>query len=258
MVASAPSPVNTGGVVSSIVIVCETGVAALPAQSIAVQVLVTVPSPQPSRVVTSEKLITTAGSQLSLTVGAVNTGVAGHWMVASAPSPVKTGGVVSSIVIVCETGVAALPAQSIAVQVLITVPSPHASRVVTSEKLITTAGSQLSLTVGAVNDAVAGHSIVASAPSPVNTGGVVSSIVMVCDTGVAALPAQSIAVHVLITVPSPHASRVVTSKKLITTAGSQLSLTVGAVKDAVAGHSIVASAPSPVKTGGVVSSIVMV
>src|SRR5688572_12323342 len=179
MVASAPSPVNTGGVVSSIVIVCETGVAALPAQSIAVQVLVTVPSPQPSRVVTSEKLITTAGSQLSLTVGAVNTGVAGHWMVASAPSPVKTGGVVSSIVIVWETGVAALPAQSIAVQVLVTVPSPHASRVVTSEKLITTAGSQLSLTVGAVNDAVAGHSMVASAPSPVNTGGVVSSIVMV-------------------------------------------------------------------------------
>src|SRR5688572_8309792 len=258
MVASAPSPVKTGGVVSSIVMVWDTGVAALPAQSIAVQVLVTVPTPHASRVVTSEKLITTAGSQLSLTVGAVKDAVAGHSMVASAPSPLNTGGVVSSIVIVCETGVAALPAQSIAVQVLVTVPTPHASRVVTSEKLITTAGSQLSLTVGAVKDAVAGHSMVASAPSPVKTGGVVSSIVMVWETGVAALPAQSIAVQVLVTVPTPHASRVVTSEKLITTAGSQLSLTVGAVKDAVAGHSMVASAPSPVKTGGVVSSIVMV
>src|SRR5688572_30894717 len=158
-------------------------------------------------------------------------------MVASAPSPVKTGGVVSSIVMVWDTGVAALPAQSIAVQVLVTVPTPHASRVVTSEKLITTAGSQLSLTVGAVKDAVAGHSMVASAPSPLNTGGVVSSIVIVCETGVAALPAQSIAVQVLVTVPTPHASRVVTSEKLITTAGSQLSLTVGAVKDAETGHS---------------------
>src|SRR5687767_15257462 len=100
--------------------------------------------------------------------------------------------------------------------------------------------------------------MVASAPSPLKTGGVVSSIVMVCDTGVAALPAQSIAVQVLVTVPTPHASRVVTSKKLITTAGSQLSLTVGIVKDAVSGHDIVASAPPPFKTGDVVSSIVMV
>src|SRR5688572_32866315 len=100
-------------------------------------------------------------------------------MVASAPSPVKTGGVVSSIVMVWDTGVAALPAQSIAVQVLVTVPTPHASRVVTSEKLITTAGSQLSLTVGAVNDAVAGHSMVASVGRAVRRGRVVSSIVMV-------------------------------------------------------------------------------
>src|SRR5688572_33003029 len=96
--------------------------------------------------------------------------------------------------------------------------------------------------------------MVASAPSPLKTGGVVSSIVMVCETGVAALPAQSIAVHVLVTVPTPHASRVVTSLKLITTAGSQLSLTVGAVKKAVAGHSIVASAPSPLNKIGIASS----
>src|SRR6187402_2601652 len=179
MVASAPSPVNTGGVVSSMVMVCDTVAATLPAQSIAVHVLVTVPSPHASRIEASVKLITTAGSQLSLTVGSAKTGVAGHWIVASAPSPLNTGGVVSSIVMVCDTGVAALPAQSIAVHVLVTVPSPHASRIVASVKLITTAGSQLSLTVGSINTGEAGHWIVASAPSPLNTGGVVSSMVIV-------------------------------------------------------------------------------
>src|SRR6187455_3689758 len=119
---------------------------------------------------------------------------------------------------VCDTGVAALPAQSIAVHVLVTVPSPHASRILASVKLITTAGSQLSVTIGAVNIGDAGHWIVASAPSPLSTGGVVSSIVIVCVTGVAALPAQSIAVHVLVIVPSPHASRIEASVKLIITA----------------------------------------
>src|SRR4029453_4565609 len=123
----------------------------------------------------------------------------------------STGGDVSSIVTVCDTGVAALPAQSTAVHVLVIVPSPHASRFVTSLELITTFGSHASLSVGLVNTGVAGHSIVTSAPLPLSNGGVVSSIVTVCETGVAALPEQSIAVHVLTTVPRPHASRFVTS-----------------------------------------------
>src|SRR4029453_15772581 len=115
---------------------------------------------------------------------------------------------------VCVTGFAALPAQSTAVHVLVTVPRPHASRFVTSLELITTFGSHASDTVGSVNAAVAGHSIVTSAPWPLSTGGVVSSIVTVCVTGAAALPAQSIAVHVLVIVPSPHASRFDTSDEL--------------------------------------------
>src|SRR4029434_994195 len=130
-----------------------------------------------------------------------------------------------------------------AVHVLVTVPSPHASRFVTSLELITTLGSHASLTVGSVNAVVAGHSIVTSAPCPLKIGGVVSSMVMVCVTGIAAFPAQSTAVHVRVTVPRPHASRFVTSLELITTFGSQASLTVGSVNAAVAGHSIVTSDP---------------
>src|SRR4029453_10105700 len=224
----------------------------------AVHVLVTVPRPQASRFDTSDELIVTFGSHASLTVGSVNAAVAGHSMVTSAPWPESTGGVVSSIVTVCETGVAALPAQSTAVHVLVIVPSPQASRFVISLELITTFGSHASLTDGSVNAVVAGHSTVTSAPWPLSIGGVVSSIVTVCVTGVAALPAQSTAVHVLVIVPSPHASRFDTSDELITTFGSHASLTVGSVNVAVAGHSMVTSAPWPLSIGGVVSSMVTV
>src|SRR6187549_1448099 len=156
----------------------------------AVHVLVTIPSPHASRVGVSVKLITTFGSHASVTVGAMNAAVAGHSIVPSGPWPERTGGVVSSIVIVWLTGVAAFPAQSIAVHVLVTVPSPHASRLLTSLELIVTFGSHASLTVGSVNAGVAGHSIVPSGPWPESTGGVVSSIVITCETGVAAFPAQ--------------------------------------------------------------------
>src|SRR6188472_3669727 len=209
----------------------------------AVHVLVTVPRPHASRVGVSVKLITTFGSHASVTVGDMNAALAGHSIVPSGPWPESTGGVVSSIVIVWLTGVAALPAQSIAVHVLVTVPSPHASRVGVSVKLITTFGSHASETVGAMNAALAGHSIVPSGPWPERTGGVVSSIVMVWLTGIAALPAQSIAVHVLVTVPRPHASSVGVSVKFITTPGSHASVTVGAMNAVLVGHSIVPSGP---------------
>src|SRR4030095_9263791 len=147
------------------------------------------------------------------------------------------------MVTVCVTGIVALPAQSTAVHVLVIVPSPHASRFVTSLELITTFGSHASLTIGSVNADVAGHSIVTSTPCPLSTGGVVSSIVMVCVTGVAALPAQSTAVQVLVIVPSPHASRFDMSEELIVTMKSQTSLTIGSVNTGVDGHSIVPSGP---------------
>src|SRR5215212_541840 len=102
------------------VIVCDT-VAVLPAQSVAVQVRVIVPVLQVPRFELSTDVITGFGSQLSVAVGAVNAAVAGHWIVASSPWPLSTGGVVSSMVIVCDT-VAVLPTQSVAVQVRVTVP----------------------------------------------------------------------------------------------------------------------------------------
>ena len=118
--------------------------------------------------------------------------------------------------------------------------------------------SQLSVAIGAVNTGDAGHSIVPSAPWPLNTGGVVSSIVIVCDTVIALLPAQSVAVHVLVTVPVPHASRLNASVDIITGDRSQLSVTTGSVNTGDAGHWIVASDPWPLNTGGVVSSVVIV
>src|SRR5215212_7699907 len=137
------------------VIVCDT-VAVLPAQSVAVQVRVTVPVLQVPRFVLSTDVITGFGSQLSVAVGAVNTAVAGHWIVASSPCPLSTGAVVSSMVMVCDT-VAVLPAQSVAVQVRVTVPVLHVPRFVLSTDVITGFGSQLSVAVGAVNAAEAGH-----------------------------------------------------------------------------------------------------
>ena len=57
-----------------------------------------------------------------------------------------------------------------------------------------------SLAVGAVNDGVAVHSIVASAPAVPITGGVVSVTVIVCVLVADVLPQASIASQVLVCV----------------------------------------------------------
>ena len=59
------------------------------------------------------------GSQVSLAVGAVNPGVAGHSIVALAPAAERVGGVVSATVMVWLTVVEALPEQSVAYHVLV-------------------------------------------------------------------------------------------------------------------------------------------
>ena len=65
---------------------------------------------------------------------------------------------------------------------------------------------QTSDAVGAVNDGVAVHSIVASAPADPIEGAVLSVCVMVCDLVTEELPQASIALHVLVVVitqPAP-------------------------------------------------------
>ena len=62
-------------------------------------------------------MITGLGSQLSVAVGAVKLGVAGHAIVSGPPWPARTGAVWSSTVIVWLTGSEMFPQASVAVQV---------------------------------------------------------------------------------------------------------------------------------------------
>src|SRR5205809_675040 len=101
MVACAPAAPMVGGVVSITLIVWLTVPEWLPQASVASQILVSVKTPgHVPGVVTSLTRLTVAPPQVSLAVGGVNEGVAGHWMVASAPCPPMVGGVVSTMVIV--------------------------------------------------------------------------------------------------------------------------------------------------------------
>ena len=58
----------------------------------------------------------------------------------------------------------------------------HPFTTVTSVSWLTVAPLQASVAVGGVNDGEAVHSIVALAPAALITGGVVSTMVMTCDT----------------------------------------------------------------------------
>src|ERR1043165_2504049 len=127
--------------------------------------------------VASPKIFTVAPLQVSLAVGAVNDGVAVHSMVAGARAAPIVGGVVSTIVIVWDTVAEWLPQTSVASQLRVMVVV-HPLTEVASPKIFTVAPLQASLAVGAVNDGVAVHSIVAGAPAAPIVGGVVSTIVI--------------------------------------------------------------------------------
>ena len=69
--------------------------------------------------VTSANVTVGVASQVSVAVGAGNTGVAGHWMGEVAGGQVIVGGMVSTTTTVCEQ-LAELPQSSVAVQVRVT------------------------------------------------------------------------------------------------------------------------------------------
>ena len=124
----------------------------------------------------------------------MNVGVAVHSIVALAPAVPITGGVVSVTVIVCVLVALVLPQASIALQVFVSLYDPaHVPAVVTSLSCCTVAPLHASLAVGAVNDGVAVHSIVALAPADPIVGGVVSVTVIVCVLVALVLPQASIA-----------------------------------------------------------------
>jgi hypothetical protein len=132
----------------------------------------------------------------------------------------------------------------------------QAPGVVTSLNVIV-AVPHASLAVGEEKKGVTVHSIVTSAPTPLMTGAVLSSTVIVCEA-VAVLPQPSVAVHVLVMEYSPaQAPGVVTSAKL-KLAVPHASLAVGEENEGVTVHSIVTSAPTPLMAGAVLSSTVIV
>src|SRR5204863_4126910 len=88
---------------------------------------------------------------------------------------------------------------SVASHVLV-ITIPHAVSVVVLLNKFTVVPLQASVAVGAVNDGVPVHSIVASAPAAPITGGVVSTIVIVCVLVAEWLLHASVASHVLVIV----------------------------------------------------------
>src|SRR3989442_1623946 len=88
------------------------------------------------------------GSQLSLTVGCLNTGVWSHSMVCGPPTP-EISGLVVSVTVMVWLAVLVLPHPSLAVQVRVMLfACGQAPGAVPSAKLRLGFGSQLSLTVG--------------------------------------------------------------------------------------------------------------
>src|SRR5207247_163276 len=146
-------------------------------------------------VVASLNVTTGAASQVSVAVGAGNTGAAGQLIGEAATGQVIVGGVTS-----CTTTVwlheAELPLQPVAVQVRVMLyVSAQAPGVVASLNVTTGAASQVSVAVGAGNTGAAGQLIGEAATGQVIVGGVTS-----CTTTVwlheAELPLQSVAVQV--------------------------------------------------------------
>ena len=125
----------------------------LPQSSVAVHVLVAVYVPaQDPGVLTSENVIVTLGSQVSVAVGGVNNGVAGQLIGVVCVTQIIVGGVMSCTTIVL-LHVAVFPQSSVAVHVLVAVYVPgHDPGVVTSVKVMATNGSQVSVAVGGRNN----------------------------------------------------------------------------------------------------------
>lgn len=115
----------------------------------------------------------------------------------------------------------------------------------------------MSVAVGVVHEGIPEHSIVVGPGNPDNTGGMVSSTLIVW-VAVEVFPHKSVAVQVLVMLYSfGHEPLVVTSAKL-NMGAPQLSVAVGVVHEGVPEHSIVVGAGNPEMTGGVVSSTLMV
>ena len=178
-------------------------------------------------------------SQRSEADGVEKFGSFGHWMVCGPPTPVISGGVLSSTVMVCDA-VELLPQASVAVHVLVTLYScGQDPGVVTSACVNEGVTAQMSEADGVEKLGSFGHWMVCGPPTPVITGAVLSSTVMICDA-VELLPQASVAVHVLVTLYScGQEPGVVTSACVRVGLAVQLSDAVGEEKIGTFGQTIV-------------------
>ena len=128
---------------------------------------------------------------------------------------------------------------------------------VASPRRLTVTALQASLAVGGVNDGVAVHSIVASAPADPIIGNPPTSGI-VCETVDERLPQASIAYQLLVMVVLQAFPEVISGIIAITVAPPHASLAVGGVNDGVAVQSIVTLLPACPIVGGVVSITLIV
>src|SRR2546426_3270759 len=164
--------------------------------SVAVQVrLVLLTSLPLTARASSAKVTVRLAAQASLNSGVPNTGVAGHWIVASVGQLATVGAALSSTVMVWLQVVELLCA-SVAVQVrLVLLTSLPLSARASSAKVTVRLVPQASLNSGVPNAGVAGHSIVASVGQLGDLGAALSSPVMV-SSHVVELLCASVAVQV--------------------------------------------------------------
>ena len=150
-------------------------VAVFPQSSIAVHVRVVlyVFGHEPG-VDASENVIATLGSHVSVAVGGVNTGNAGQLTGVVCVIHVMVGGVISCTTIVLLQ-VAVFPQSSVAVHVRVVLyVFGHEPRVVASENVMETLGSQVSEEVGGINTGNAGQLTGVVCVTHVIVGGVLS------------------------------------------------------------------------------------
>ncbi len=199
---------KTGAVVSSTVIVLDTEAKALPHESVAVQVSVTFPLQEPATVVENVE-----GFEVPLTKQPpLNPLVNGIVLAAGTPPQVTVigagavivGNAAGLTVIVLETGAKALPQESVAVQVSVTIPPQALGVAVNVEAFEVPLIAQPPLNP-LLNESVLGagnepQATVVGARAVI-VGSAAGLTVITLDTGAKALPQESVAVHVSVTVP---------------------------------------------------------
>ena len=150
---------------------------------------------------------------------------------------------------------AELPQASVAFHVLVILYVPgQLPGMNTSTKVNTGFGSQASVTVGGVNTAWYGHSLITNiTKGQLITGGVISRTTMVW-LQLAEFPQASLAVHVLVILYVPgQRPGVVTSTNVTAGFGSQASVTTGGGNTGWAGQLIGDTTGAQVIVGGVIS-----